>query len=144
MSYSIQLRIFQSNPSRGLFSLVEETNWDFANGGTWSNTDGVLTLTMGGSGTSGVLRFKSDTTGELITVAVGVHNYKRWCDVVTGLSTSQTALVINGQYYNNGPRSYMREKQLAEYNVTSTRGTRVEVIYTVAEGNNLKANVLMG
>ena len=70
MSYTIQLRIFQS-PAHGFFSVVEETNWNFANGGTWFNTDGVLTPTMGGSGTSGVLRFKSDTTGELFTVAVG-------------------------------------------------------------------------
>jgi hypothetical protein len=143
MSYTIQLRIFQSSPARGLFTLVEETNWNFANGGTWSDTDGVLTLRMGGSGTSGVLRFKSDTTGEFITVAVGVHNYKRWCDVVTGLPSNQTALVVNGQYYNNGPRAYMREKQLASYGVRSARGTTVKVVYTVAEGNNLKANVLI-
>ncbi|KAF8452856.1 fungal fruit body lectin [Boletus edulis BED1] len=98
---------------------------------------------MGGSGTSGVLRFKSDK-GELITVAVGVHNYKRWCDVVTGLKPEETALVINPQYYNNGPRAYTREKQLAEYSVTSLVGTRFEVKYTVAEGNNLQADIIIG
>ncbi|KAF8452851.1 fungal fruit body lectin [Boletus edulis BED1] len=97
---------------------------------------------MGGSGTSGVLRFKSDK--ELITVAVGVHNYKRWCDVVTGLKPDETALVINPQYYNNGPRAYVREKQLAEYSVTSLVGTRFEVKYTVAEGNNLQADIIIG
>ena len=143
MSYSIALRVFQTNPARGFFHVVEKTVWHYANGGTWSEADGVLTLTMGGSGTSGVLRFKSDK-GELITVAVGVHNYKRWCDVVTGLKTNETALVINGQYYSNGGRDYQREKQLAEYSVTSAAGTKFEVKYTVADGNNLAANIIIG
>ena len=142
MSYSIALRVYQ-HPSRGYFSLVEKTCWDYANGGTWSDTNGVQTLTMGGSGTSGILRFESDK-GERITVAVGVHNYKRWCDIVTGLKTNETALVINGQYYNNGGRDWMREKQLAEYNVTSTVGTKVEIVYTCAEGNNMQANIIFG
>jgi hypothetical protein len=97
MSYTITLRVFQRNPARGFFSIVEKVNWAY--GGTWSEANGTQTLHMGGSGTSGVLRFKSDK--ELITVAVGVHNYKRWCDVVTGLKPDETALVINPQYYNN-------------------------------------------
>ncbi|KAF8452858.1 lectin [Boletus edulis BED1] len=142
MSYSITLRVYQRNPGRGFFSIVEKTVFHFANGGTWSEANGAETLTMGGSGTSGVLRFKSDK--ELITVAVGVHNYKRWCDVVTGLKPDETALVINPQYYNNGPRAYVREKQLAEYSVTSVAGTKVEVKYTVAEGNNLQADIIIG
>ena len=142
MSYSITLRIFQTNPARGHFSLVENTCWNYANGGTWSDTDGILTLSMGGSGTSGVLRFVSDR-GERITIAVGVHNYKRWCDIVTGLASNQTALVINGQYYNGGGRDYMREKQLSEYKVTSAVGTNYAVVYTVPDGNNLKADVII-
>nr|1XI0_A Chain A, lectin [Xerocomellus chrysenteron]1XI0_B Chain B, lectin [Xerocomellus chrysenteron] len=141
MSYSITLRVYQTNRDRGYFSIVEKTVWHFANGGTWSEANGAHTLTQGGSGTSGVLRFLS-TKGERITVAVGVHNYKRWCDVVTGLKPDETALVINPQYYNNGGRDYVREKQLAEYSVTSAIGTKVEVVYTVAEGNNLEANVI--
>ncbi|KAF8126743.1 lectin [Boletus edulis] len=140
MSYTITLRVFQRNPARGFFSIVEKVN--FAYGGTWSKANGTQTLNMSGSGTSGVLRFKSDK-GELFTVAVGVHNYKRWCDVVTGLKPEETGLVINPQYYN-GPRDYMREKQLAEYNVTSLVGTRVEVKYTVADGNNLQADIIIG
>ncbi|KAF8422321.1 lectin [Boletus edulis BED1] len=142
MSYSITLRVYQRNPGRGFFSVVEKTVFHFANGGTWSEANGTQILTMGGSGTSGVLRFKSDK--ELITVAVGVHNYKRWCDVVTGLKPEETALVINPQYYNNGPRAYTREKQLAEYSVTSVAGTKVEVKYTVTEGNHLQADVIFG
>ncbi|KAF8422317.1 lectin [Boletus edulis BED1] len=142
MSYSITLRVYQRNPARGFFSIVEKTVFHYANGGAWSEANGTQILTMGGSGTSGVLRFKSDK--ELITVAVGVHNYKRWCDVVTGLKPEETALVINPQYYNNGPRAYMREKQLAEYSVTSLVGTKVEVKYTATEGNSLQADIIIG
>jgi hypothetical protein len=141
MSYSITLRVYQRNPGRGYFSIVESTVWHFANGGTWSEANGALTLTQGGSGTSGVLRFLS-TKGEFITVAVGVHNYKRWCDAVTGLKPDETALVINGQYYNGGGRDWVREKQQTEHSATSPTGTKVEVVYTVTEGNNLEANIL--
>ncbi|KAH0831303.1 lectin [Lanmaoa asiatica] len=141
MSYSISMRVFQSNPARGYFHIVEQTCWNYANGCTWSESNGIITLTMGGSGTSGVIRFMSDK-GERITIAVGVHNYKRWCDVVTGLAPKDTGIVINGQYYNNGGRDYMREKQLSEYSVTSTVGTKIGVAYTVTEGNNLQADII--
>ncbi|KAF9226113.1 lectin [Gyrodon lividus] len=143
MSYSIKLRLFQTNPARGCFSLVECTCWNFAKGGTWSHGSDGCTLTMGGSGTSGTLRFMSDK-GERILVAVGVHNYKRWCDVVTGLASDATGVVVNAEYYNDGKRAYMREKQLAEYSVTSAAGTKVEVKYTVTDGNALQANIIIG
>ena len=141
MSYSITLRVYQTNPGRGFFHIVEKTVWHYANGGTWFEADGALTLTQGGSGTSGVLRFLSDK-GERITVAVGVHNYKRWCDAVTGLKPKETALVINGQYYNNGGRDWVREKQQTEHSATSPTGTKVDVVYTVTEGNKLEANII--
>ncbi|KAF8839609.1 lectin [Paxillus ammoniavirescens] len=140
MSYSIKLRIHQPNIAIGFFSIVESTVWSYANGGTWSNADGDQTLTMGGSGTSGTLRFMSDM-GERLIVAIGVHNYKRWCDIATGLAPNATGVVVNGEYYNSGKRAYMREKQLAEYSVTSPAGTKVAIKYTVAEGNCLEADV---
>jgi hypothetical protein len=140
MSYKISLRVFQRDPGRGFFYIVEKTVFTK---GTWSEVNDTHTLTMNGSGTSGVLRFLSDKN-ELFTVAVGVHNYKRWCDIVGGITENDTALVINGQYYNNGGRDWIREKQLAEYSGTSPVGTKVEVVYTVAEGNDLKANIIIG
>ena len=141
--YSITLHIYQKDPNFGSFSIVEQTVWYNANGGTWSEASGALTLNMGGSGTSGVIRFKS-TKGQLITVAVGVDNNKRWCDIVTGLKPDQTALKINGEYYNNGPRSYMREKHLAEYTVKSSAGTTYKINYTVREGEKLAADIIIG
>ena len=141
MSYNISLRVYQRNPARGFFYIVEKTVFTK---GIWSEVNDTHTLKMNGSGTSGVLRFFSEDTGELFTVAVGVHNYKRWCDIVGGITEIDTALVINGQYYNNGGRDWIREKQLAEYSGTSPAGTKVEVVFTVAEGNDLKANIIIG
>ena len=141
MSYSITLRVYQRNPGRGFFHIVEKTV-NYANGGTRSEANGTLTLTIGGDGTSGVLLFLSDK-GERITLAVGVHNYKRWCDVATGLNPDETSLVINGQYYNDGGRDWVRVRQQTEHSATSPTGTTVKVIYTVAEGNKLEANVII-
>ncbi|KIJ07899.1 hypothetical protein PAXINDRAFT_102766 [Paxillus involutus ATCC 200175] len=139
MSYTIKLLIHQSNPAAG-FSIVERTVWHYASGGTWSDADGSQTLDMGGSGTSGTLRFMSNK-GERLIVAVGVHNYKRWCDIATGLAPDATGIVVNGEYYNSSKRAYMREKQLSQYSVTSPAGTKVTVKYTVADGNYLQADV---
>ena len=46
MSYSITLRVYQTNPGRGFFHIVEKTVWHYANGGTWSEADGALTPTQ--------------------------------------------------------------------------------------------------
>ena len=86
--------------------------------------------------------FLSDK-GERITLAVGVHNYKRWCDVATGLNPDETSLVINGQYYNDGGRDWVRVRQQTEHSATSPTGTTAKAVYTAAEGNKLEANVIV-
>ncbi|OBZ78202.1 hypothetical protein A0H81_02578 [Grifola frondosa] len=99
MSYIIHARFrCQCNDS---VSIVEKTVWHYANGGTWSEVDGQQVLTMGGSGTSGTLRFKSES-GDYFLVALGVHNYKRWCDIVTDLTSSNTGVEIHPTYYQDG------------------------------------------
>jgi hypothetical protein len=142
MSYKITLRVYQTN-TNAFFKVVEQTVWNYANGGTWTEFDGQKVLTMGGSGTSGTIRFTADT-GENFIVALGVHNYKRWCDIVTNLTNDQTGVIINPQYYNGGPRAYMREKQLATYSVSNSKGRKFTITYTVTDGNDLKANIIIG
>jgi hypothetical protein len=144
MSYKISLRIYQTNPN-AYFNIVEKTVWNYANGGTWSESNGEQVLTMGGSGTSGILRFVADT-GEKFIVAVGVHNYKRWCDIVTNLGNDHTGVIINPQYYNSQDpdREAAREKQLSAYNVKNTKGRNFAVTFTVTDGNDLKANIIIG
>lgn len=140
--YRIQCSIFQTNPNAH-FRVVEQTVFHYANGGTWGEEDGHKMLCMGGSGTSGTIRLMSDT-GETFLVALGIHNYKRWCDVVTNLKDSETGVLINPQYYNNGGRDAQREKQLASYSVKNAKGRQMEVKFTKDEGQDLKCNLIIG
>ncbi|KAJ6521316.1 Cytolysin/lectin [Mycena capillaripes] len=97
MSYTITVRVFQTNPSSGAyFRIVEQT--------TFRRTHDRIR----GSGTSGALRFKSDKTNEPFIV--------RWCDIVTDPTPLQTAMAINEEYYGGGGRHGQRERQNAKGN----------------------------
>lgn len=143
MIYTITVRVYQTNPDT-FFRIVEQTVWKYANGGTWSQSNGEHVLRMGDSGTSGTLRFVADN-GEKFIVALGVHNYKRWGDTVTNLTDEQTGVVINPQYYDGTPdRAHARESQLADYSVKNVQGRNITINYTVAEGNDLRTNIIIG
>ena len=144
MSYTITVQIYQTNPN-AFFRVVEKTVWNYANGGTWAEVNGACVLTMGGSGTCGSLRFVSDS-GENFIATLGVHNYKRWGDIVTNLSPDQTGVIITPQYYSDQhrDREEQREKQLSSYNVKNAKGRNFAINYTVADGNNLKCNIIIG
>jgi hypothetical protein len=141
MSYKITLRVYQTNPNN-FFRIVEKTVFNYANGGSWNESNGEQIVTFGGSGTSGTLRFLGDN-GENFLVAVGIHNSKRWGDIVTSLAKDQTGVSVNPEYYN-GKRDYQREKQLESYSVKSATGRNYQIKYTVAEGNDLKAILIIG
>ena len=136
MSSTIFLRIYQTNPGRGFFRIVEQTVWTKA---TWSDDRVTPTLTLNESGTSGVLRFLSDK-GEGFTVAVGL-DAQRWCDVVGRLKSGDSARVINSQYYD-GERDFVREEQQTQHTDTGSLGTKLTVVYTVTEGSQLEANII--
>ncbi|KAG0696919.1 lectin 2b [Suillus ampliporus] len=141
MSYTIAVRIVDASASDPGFKLVEKTVWHYANGGTWSNTDSIETLVMGGSGTSGSLRFRNGA-GEEFLVTLGVHNYKRWCDVVTDLATGDTGMKIQPEYYmDSNPRNQMLWKQLADLQRKSAKGTSVEIKYVKEEGNTFVVHI---
>lgn len=139
MSYTITCRFYQSNTS-AWFEVIEKTVWNFANGGSWTVANDKHVLTMGGSGTSGILRFKCND--EYFIVALGVHNYKRWCDVSTGLASSGTACHIHPDYYTEGNvRAAVREKQLSTFDVTSPQGRKITVNFDQPDGNDLKCSI---
>lgn len=144
MSYTITAQVYQTNPN-AFFRIVEKTVWNYANGGTWGEMNGTQVLTMGGSGTSGSLRFVSDT-GENFIITLGVHNYKRWGDIVTNLANDQTGVIINPEYYDDKhrDREAQREKQLSMYSIDNLKDRKFEFKYTVADGNNLKVNIIIG
>jgi len=136
-SYKITAQVHQINPAV-FFHVVEQTvMWK----GAWNLVDGAYVLTMPGSGTCGSLRFVSDT-GEDFVITLGVHNYKRWGDIVTDLDYDNTGVTITPQYY--GGRTQQREKQLTTYNVNNVKGRNFQFNYTVAKGNDLKVKIIIG
>lgn len=145
MSFTITAHVFQTNPNV-FFHVVEQNVWHFANGGTWSEVDGAHVLHIGGSGTAGALRFASEDNDEAFLVVLGVHNSKRWGDIVTDLKNGDTAGVILQQYYegDHKDRSEAREAQRASFSVSNSKGRKIEFNYTVAEGNNLKVDIIIG
>jgi hypothetical protein len=144
MSYTITAEVYQTNKN-AFFHVAEETVWKYANGGTWGKVNGAYVLTMGGSGTCGSLRFTSDT-GENFIITLGVHNYKRWGDIVTNLSADNTGVVITPQYYSDEHRNRekQREAQLTSYTVKNLKGRNFAFTYTEAEGKNLKVKIIIG
>ena len=142
MSYTITARVFRINPN-AFFRVAEKTVWHFANGGTWGEVDETHVLKMGGSGTCGSLRFVSDTTDEKFIVTLGVHNYKRWGDIVTNLTDEETGVVITPQYYGgkHREREQQREKQLTSYSVKNAKGREISFDYIETEGKDLKVNI---
>jgi hypothetical protein len=57
---------------------------------------------MGGSGTSGMLRFKNGA-GEQFLV-LGIHNWGKWCDTVTDLGKGEHGQKILSEYYSETPK----------------------------------------
>ncbi|PKX90472.1 uncharacterized protein P174DRAFT_515557 [Aspergillus novofumigatus IBT 16806] len=103
MSYTIRLRI--ENGTSDTLTAVEKTCWYYANGCTWTEKDGEHVLFMGGSGTSGMLRFKT-SSGDFFTVVLGMHNYSPWSGLLVNLQDDDTALKLHPEYYNGGKFSH--------------------------------------
>jgi hypothetical protein len=140
MSYTIHVRVIQTKPTNW-FSIVEKTCWHYGNGAYWSEVDGDHILQMGASGTSGMLRFRGPSGGYFL-VALGVHNYKRWCDIVPDHQASNTGVQIHPTYYDDKDgRNQMLWKQLAHLERTSTTGIKLTVDYYKEDGNTLYATI---
>ncbi|KAG2109272.1 lectin [Suillus discolor] len=143
MSYTIVVRVIDATNNNSNFTLAEKTVWHYANGGRWSDTDSIQTLTMGGSGTSGGLRLKS-STGEELFVVLGIHNYKRWCDISTDLTPEDTGMKIHPEYYTDGTaQNKLLWEQLSEIQKTSAKGTKVNVKYVqeAADGKSFVVHI---
>ena len=139
MSYTIRLRINQTGAD--WFGIVEKTAQV---DGFWTEVNGENILTMNGSGTSGTLRFKN-AADDYVLVALGVHNYRRWCDILTDITHKDTGVQINPTYYQDasvpGSRSPMLWKQLDKIEKTDSKGKKFAVNYIKADGNELIATI---
>ncbi|KIP11566.1 hypothetical protein PHLGIDRAFT_17937 [Phlebiopsis gigantea 11061_1 CR5-6] len=123
MSYVIRVIVINKNCVE--HKLVEKSVWMYANGGTWEQYGEVHKLTMGGSGTSGMLRFLSPS-GEYFAIAVGIHNYAPWSGVAVDLGAGETLQAVHKEFYAGGPRSSPTVKDAS---ATSKAGTHVAITF---------------
>ncbi|KAG7285715.1 hypothetical protein NEMBOFW57_008008 [Staphylotrichum longicolle] len=150
MTYTLQLRVINDTPD--VIALVEQTCWSGA-GTIWSATNDatqthfpdtqIHQLQMDGSGSSGMLRFRASSSGTRFAVAVGVHNYKRWCDVQVDLADDQPLTRLHGAYYAEGdPKNAALWAQASEAAGTEAQsGRQVRVAFYKSEGERLLAVV---
>lgn len=140
MSYTIHVRINQTGVD--WFVLVERLV--FTNGGTWSEANGEHALKMNGSGTSGTLCLKN-AEGEGVLFALGVHNYKRWCDIVTDLAPRDSAAQIHPAYYQDGSipgsRTGMLWKQLDRIEKTDAKQRKFAINFWKEDDHSLWATI---
>jgi hypothetical protein len=139
-SYVTRVNIIQTRRSP-LYSIVEKTNF---HEGTWSEDGNEQILTVAGSG-SGMLRFKSSQDDSFFLVALGIHNYKRWCDIVVDATPiGNTCTEIHPQYYNaDSPRYQMLWKQLAHLEKATSTGVNIAINYHKDDDNLLGATIII-
>lgn len=141
MAYTIHVSVVQLS---GTYDVVEQTAWDNT---YWTQHGGTFVLHLQNSGSSGTLRFRRHTNEKCNTfiVSVGVHNYKRWCDIVTDLPPNHIGAKHNSLYYGEHPHSTgwgeMLWKQLSAIQKTTQEGQNIFLIYTTAVGNDLYATL---
>ncbi|KAL4779267.1 fungal fruit body lectin [Aspergillus varians] len=133
MSYTISLNI--RNDTTESLAVVEKTCWYYANGGIWTEHGSNHALTMGGSGTSGILRFRSDS-GELFTAIVGIHNYNPWGDVQVDLAGGDTGVKLNPEYYSGGRLSGEAHSEIQR---PTSKGRNVKLYFDAREGRQVSA-----
>ncbi|KAI0102194.1 fruit body lectin [Nemania sp. FL0031] len=141
MSYTVRVRVRHTSAD-AYFRIAEMAVWHYANGGAWADSDGVLTLTMGGSGTSGMLRFQSENGEERFTVAIGVHNWNPWVHILPDVATNETTIVLLPEYYAGGKHSGIPIVPKCSAQSSASRNFSAE--YTRTEGHKYSMEIVIG
>lgn len=137
MSYTIHVRIESDGTDE--LELVEKTCW-WGHNTTWKRTESGHTLSMQGSGTSGMLRFRN-AHGAFFVVAVGVHNYKRWCDVAAVADDKPLTELHKNYYDDKQPENKKLWAQQSSASATLAHGKVAELEFYQPEGHVLLAKL---
>ncbi|KZT03758.1 fungal fruit body lectin [Laetiporus sulphureus 93-53] len=138
MVYKIRVRIIDTTPVK--FSVVEKSVW-YHVGGTWSECDGIHTITMNGIGSSGALRF-SNAHNESFIVVAGLMGpgEQHWSAIVTDLGVDHTALWIHPGFYGEVKHPWTSEKEETK---RSEKGTQVTTRLVAQAGNEYFLHVII-
>nr|AXS59213.1 isolectin 2b [Hericium erinaceus] len=144
MSYKINVRVYQTKPS-AYYNLVEKGVWHFANGGTWTVCEEQHLLKMGGSGTSGTLRFASVACDAYFTVALGVHNYKPWVDIAVDQPSTDTCVHVHPQWYEEGTdKAKVRWEQQTKMDKMNKAGVCITAEVVKSADKEYWVNIIIG
>lgn len=136
--YAINVRVI--NDTHDTLTLIEKTTW-FGAGTEWHHPEEGRVLTMDASGSSGMLRFRT-SRGDRFAVAVGIHNYKRWCDVSADLDSATPLTKLHGRYYDDKD---VKNKRLwaqdEEFKVVTKGGVAIKIVFYKVDGKTLWANL---
>ncbi|CVL06094.1 Agaricus bisporus lectin [Fusarium sp. NRRL 25303] len=143
MPYTVKVRVYQTNQN-AYFRVVETVCWHYTNC-EWNESNGVLSLYMGDSGNGGLLRFKNEEGKEAFSVAIGVHVYKPWLDIITGLADNITGAQSLPEYYGETTdKTKRREATKTEQSVLNIDHRNITAKYRVKEGENLELDIIIG
>ncbi|KAI9460334.1 Cytolysin/lectin [Russula earlei] len=78
---------------------------------------------MSHSGKSATLLFEDGSSLERFSIAVGMHNYNPWCDIITDLPAEVKLSILNKTYYES--RSGRLWANSTREEKVSSRGTKV-------------------
>ena len=144
MAYNIAVRVFQPTDPSIKFDIIEQGV--FTPDSYWSqDANGLRTLKMTRSGTSGALRFLCEKTGENFVITLGVHNYHPWGDLLAGLGNKESASDTLRSYYRpqyGGTGNPERVSIVAQTSKSVTHNGRTySFVFTVTSGNDLDVDV---
>ncbi|KAK3291626.1 fungal fruit body lectin [Chaetomium fimeti] len=142
MAYQLHVLVLNHTSSP---ALIEQSCWH-ENPTAWTtttaNTDtgGTLTaytLSMAASGSSGMLRFRTES-GAFFAVAIGVHNFKVWSDVQV-LPDDKPLSYLHGRYYDQNDELNKRlwAQSSVAAGVLGSESHEVKVGFYKAEGHLL-------
>ncbi|KAH6838681.1 fungal fruit body lectin [Chaetomium sp. MPI-CAGE-AT-0009] len=140
-----QLQLFVINHSAAP-SLIEQSCWQ-NNNTTWTTdttttakgaTLTTYTLSMDESGSSGMLRFRTQS-GTIFAVAIGVHNFERWCDVQVNLTGDNPLTKLHARYYDEADELYQKlwAQSTEASGVLNNEGHEAKVGFYKTEGQFL-------
>ncbi|KAF2969179.1 hypothetical protein GQX73_g4375 [Xylaria multiplex] len=141
MSHNLNVRVYQTN-TNAHFKIVEKAVFYKNNGGFWSESDGVLTLTVNPDNTSGMLRFQTQNGKEPFTVLVGMFQQKVWLHILPNIASGDTCVKLLPQYYDNGPLSKVDLVQAFEAQNNNRRNLAVAV--KRSEGQSYDVDIIIG
>jgi hypothetical protein len=139
LAHAYGISVHHRNSASSL-TVIDKTG--YAND-SWTQISDGDKFVMPWSGNSGLLRFRS-SNGEEVGVAVGVHNYVRWCHIVTDFNFWESCYSRLAKYYNGSDDRHHSKlwQQEASCSVRSSRGKTVSISYYVAHGHELHATLM--